>query len=66
MRIIIVYRPPVSVTNGLTHAAFFDEFSMLLERLMSSPGKFTLKWRFQFPAMLMIHLTAPQVNSWIS
>ena len=24
--------------DGLTHAAFFDEFSMLLERLMSSSG----------------------------
>ena len=32
-RIIIVHRPPISVKNGLTHDAFFDEFSMLLERL---------------------------------
>ena len=49
MRIIIVYRPPISVKNhGLTHAAFFDEFSMLLERLMSSPENLLLNGDFGF------------------
>ena len=49
MRIIIVYRPPISVKNhGLTHAAFFYEFSMLLERLMSSPENLLLNGDFGF------------------
>ena len=47
-RIIIVYRPPINVKNGLTHAAFFYEFSMLLERLMSSPGNLLLNGDFNF------------------
>ena len=49
-RIIVVYRPPISVKNDLTHAAFLNEFSTLLERPASVLArKFTLKWRFQFP-----------------
>ena len=49
MRIIIVYRPPISVKNdGLTHAAFFDEFPMLRERLMSSSGILLLNGDFSF------------------
>ena len=47
-RIIIVYHPPISVKNGLTHAAFFDEFSMLLERLVSSPGNLLLNGDLNF------------------
>ena len=35
-RIIIVSRPPISVKSGVTHAAFFYELFMLLERLASS------------------------------
>ena len=36
--IIVIYRPPISVKNGHTHAAFLDDFSSLLERLVSSTG----------------------------
>ena len=34
--------------HGLTQAAFFDEFSMLLERLMSSPENLLLNGDFGF------------------
>ena len=51
--IIIVYRPPISVKNGLTHAAFFYEFSMLLERLVSSPANLLLNVDSNF------HVNAP-------
>ena len=47
-RIITVYSPPISVKNGLTHAAFFYEFSMLLECLVSSPGNLLLNGDFNF------------------
>ena len=45
---IIVYRPPISVKNGLTHAALFYEFSMLLKRLVSSPGNLLSNGDFSF------------------
>ena len=61
--IIIVYRPPIYVKYGLTHAAFFDEFSMPLERLVSSPGNLLLNGHFN---LHVNDLTAPQVSSWIS
>ena len=48
IRIVIVYRPPLSSKNGLTHAQFFDEFSYLLELLVSSSGKLLLAGDFNF------------------
>nr|XP_058940209.1 uncharacterized protein LOC131768500 [Pocillopora verrucosa] len=48
IRIIVIYRPPISVKNGLTHAAFFDDFSSLLERLVSSTGRLLLAGDFNF------------------
>ena len=48
IRIIIIYRPPISAKNGLTHVAFFDDFSSLLERLVSSPGHLLLAGDFNF------------------
>ena len=48
-RIIMVYRSPISVKNGRTHAGFFFyQFSMLLERLVSSPGNLLLNGGFNF------------------
>ena len=35
IRIITIYRPPPSTTNGLTTAQFFFEFAMFLEHLIS-------------------------------
>ena len=46
--IIIVYRPPISVRNVLTKVAYFDEFSMLLEHLVSSSGNLLLNGHFNF------------------
>ena len=34
---MIIYRPPPSSNNQLTPSLFFDEFSQLLERSVSSP-----------------------------
>ena len=48
IRIIIIYRPPISAKNGLTHVAFFDDFSSLLERLVSSPDHLLLAGDFNF------------------
>ena len=48
IRIIIIYRPPISAKNGLTHVAFFDDFSSLLERLVSSPSHLLLAGDFNF------------------
>ena len=46
--IIVIYHPPISVKNGLTHAAFFDDFSSLLKRLVSSTGRLLLAGDFNF------------------
>ena len=59
-RIIIVFRPPISVKNGLTHAAFFDEFSMLLEHLASSPGNLLLNGDFNLHVNDLSDSTASQ------
>ena len=48
IRIVIVYRPPISSKSGLTHSLFFDEFSSLLEHLISSSGKLLLVADFNF------------------
>lgn len=48
VRIIIIFRSPISARNGLTHAAFFDDFSSLLEKLVSSPGYLLLAGDFNF------------------
>lgn len=47
--------PPLSSKNGLTHAQFFDEFSYLLELLVSSSGKPLLAGDFNF-----------HVNDWLN
>lgn len=39
LRITVVYWPPASSMNSYTTAFFFDEFSTMLERLVSLPGK---------------------------
>ena len=38
IRIIIVYRPPPSPSNGLTPMVFLDEFSTCLEQYVTTPG----------------------------
>ncbi|XP_068707641.1 uncharacterized protein [Montipora foliosa] len=48
LRIIVVYRPPGSTQNGSTTALFFDEFSTMLERLVSLPGKLLVTSDFNF------------------
>ena len=48
LRIIVVYRPPGSSQNGSTTALFFDEFSTMLERLVSLPGKLLVTGDFSF------------------
>ena len=42
IRIVFICRPPISAKNGLTYALFFDEFSMLVEQLVSASGKLLL------------------------
>ena len=48
IRIVFICRPPISVKNGLTYALFFDEFSMLLESLVSASGKLPLAGDLNF------------------
>ena len=57
IRIIVIYRPPISVKNGHTHAAFLDDFSSLLERLVSSTGRLLLAGDFNF------HVNDPSDNT---
>jgi len=38
-RIVIIYRPPPSTSNGLSYTLFLDEFSSLLELFSIAPGK---------------------------
>ena len=47
---MIIYRPPPSsnCNNQLTPSLFFDEFSQLLERSVSSPGQLLLCGDFNF------------------
>ncbi|XP_068675919.1 protocadherin Fat 4-like [Montipora foliosa] len=45
---MIIYRPPPSSKNQLTPSLFFDEFSQLLERSVSSPGQLLLCGDFNF------------------
>ena len=47
---MIIYRPPPSSNNQLTPSLFFDEFSQLLERSVSSPGQLLLCGDFNFHA----------------
>ena len=57
IRIIVIYRPPISVKNGLTSAAFFDDFSSLLEKLVSSTSRLLLADDFNF------HVNNPSDNT---
>ena len=57
IRIIVIYRPPISAKNGHTHAAFLDDFSSLLERLVSSTGRLLLAGDFNF------HVNDPSDNT---
>ena len=64
-RIIIVYRPPISVKNGLTLGAFLINFPCYWNAWCTLLEIYSLKMEISI-SMLMIHLTEPQVNSWIS
>jgi exonuclease III len=46
--ILLVYRPPPSAVNNLTQTQFYDEFSSLLECMVSSPGKLLIAGDFNF------------------
>ena len=48
IRIVFICRPPISAKNGLTYALFFDKISVLLEPLVSAPGKLLLAGNLNF------------------
>ena len=48
IHIVFICRQPISAKNGLTYALFFDEFSTLLESLVSASGKLLLAGDFNF------------------
>ena len=48
IRLIIVYRPPPSTSNGLTVPQFFAEFTTFLERLVALPGEVLIQGDFNF------------------
>ena len=39
VRIVNIYRPPPSITNGLTTEMFFSEFEIFMEYLTTLPGQ---------------------------
>ena len=48
IRIVSICRQPISAKNGLTYALFFDEFSTLLESLVSAFDKLLLAGDLNF------------------
>ena len=48
IHIVFICRQPISARNGLTYALFFDEFSTLLEPLVSAFGKLLLAGDLNF------------------
>ena len=48
IRIVIVYRPLPSNTNGFTPAMFLDEFSTFLEQYVTIPGRLLIVSDFNF------------------
>ena len=48
IRTVFICRQPISAKNGLTYALFFDEFSTLLEPLVSASGKLLLAGDLNF------------------
>ena len=48
LRIIVLYRPPPSKRNELTAGKFFDEFSILLEKLATASGELLMIGDFNF------------------
>jgi hypothetical protein len=37
IRVVVIYRPPLSAGNGLTMNFFFGEFSNFLEQMITDP-----------------------------
>lgn len=48
VRLIVVYRPPPSMTNKTTHQQFLIEFADYLEQLVTCPGKLLLFGDFNY------------------
>ena len=48
LKMVIVYRPPPSTTNGLSTTIFFDEFSSFLEKYITIPGSLLMVGDFNF------------------
>ena len=48
IRIVIVYSPPPSNTNGFTPAMFLDEFFTFLEQYVTIPGSLLIVGDFNF------------------
>ena len=48
LRVIVIYRPPPSTTNGLYHELFFNEFASFLEQINSNPGWVLIVGDFHF------------------
>ena len=49
LRVIIIYRPPPSVMNGLTVDMFFTEFTSFLEQMNIESERFLIAGDFNFP-----------------
>jgi len=48
IRLIIIYRPPPSCSNGLTSELFFTEFRTFLEEINNEPGHLLITGDFNF------------------
>ena len=48
IRIVLICRTPISANNALTYALFFDEFSTLLEPVVSASSKLLLAGDLNF------------------
>ena len=48
IRIIVLYRPPPSPTNGLTHRMFMEDFAMFLEQQTLTTGQLLIVGDFNY------------------
>jgi hypothetical protein len=44
IRIVVIYRPPLSGQNSSTESNFFNDFSTLAEQLATAPGNLAINF----------------------
>ena len=62
IRIVTIYRPPLSKANQLNNALFFEEFCILIEQLVVSPGNLLIVGDFSYHVDNMSNLDTVKFN----